>query len=516
MPGSSDTTAWKDISTLDSGGLAEYLRSRGFKVASAIVWLESSPRASGWHLNNWAKAVEGLQVQQMRELVDRVYREDTERFRTFGVFAGIHSSIPMKELEELVPLGCNSEPPPHDDGIEPDAVEGTMEGELLTTQEMDDAGASPANCQDILGVSSLSSEGVEEVMDSVIEETQPPHGCFPVDAKREEGQGATEGGGPDGDAEMEGLDDAVATEAGAGSGVSSEGSEVFQRRTSKRLSAGNSSTSSSNGVKRRRSSMTITTAPTRRSATAKSSPATRRRLPGSCSSSPVARTSSGRRMSSTSHKVLMLSGVGVAIERSANGLCNRLGGAKIESLDRCLEKGVTPKPSHVIVPNKKAVVTLKVLYGLCTPTCSIVREGWLAACRSASQWVPVDQYLVEDWADRPSWTVGKSGPLERMRIHSSGEMQSIPNVEHYHNLVRLCGGVVDKESPRGARVVVVGKNHKLPARLLFDLKHGVVPTPTLVTEDWLMQCLKTQTLIDEFDQYLPSGIFDDFPDEWHD
>ncbi|KAF4703102.1 hypothetical protein FOZ62_003638, partial [Perkinsus olseni] len=462
MPGSSDTTTWKDISALDSGGLAECLRSRGFKVASAMVWLESSPKASGWHLKNWAKAVEGLQVQQMRELVDRVYREDTERFRSFGVFAGMHSSVPMEELEELVRLGCNSEPPPG--GIEPDAVEGSAEGELLTTQEMDDAGASPANCQDILGVSSLSSEGVEEVMDPVLEETQPPYGCFLGDAKREEGQNAVESGDPDGDA--------VATEEGAGSGVSSEGSEVFQRRTSKRLSAGNSSTSSSNGVKRRRSSVTITTAPTRRSATAKSSPATRRRLPGSCSSSPVARTSSGRRMSSTSHKVLMLSGVGVAIERSANGLCNRLGGARIESLDSCLEKGVTPKPSHVIVPNKKAVITLKVLYGLCTPTCSIVREGWLAACRSASQWLPVDQHLVEDWADRPSWTVGKSGPLERMRIHFSGEMQSIPNVEHYHNLVRLCGGVVDKESPRGARVVVVGKNHKLPARLLFDLKHG--------------------------------------------
>ncbi|KAF4659853.1 hypothetical protein FOZ61_004448 [Perkinsus olseni] len=350
MPGSSDTTTWKDISTLDSGGLAEYLRSRGFKVASAIVWLESSAKASGWHLKNWAKAVEGLQVQQMREMVDRVYREDTERFRSFGVFAGMHSSVPMKELEELVRLGCNDEPPP--DGIEPDAVEGSAEGELLTTQEMDDAGASPANCQDILGVSSLSSEGVEEVMESVLEETQPPYGCFLGDAKREEGQGAVESGDPDGDAEMEGPDDAVAAEEGAGSGVSSEGS--------------------------------------------------------SCSSSPVARTSSGRRMSSTSHKVLMLSGVGVAIERSANGLCNRLGGAKIESLDRCLEKGVTPKPSHVIVPNKKAVVTLKVLYGLCTPTCSIVREGWLAACRSASQWLPVDQYLVEDWADRPSWTVGKS------------------------------------------------------------------------------------------------------------
>ncbi|KAF4706636.1 hypothetical protein FOZ62_007893 [Perkinsus olseni] len=267
MPGSSNSTTWRDISALDSGRLAEYLRSQGLKVASAMVWLANSPRASGWHLTNWAKAVEGLQVQQMRELVDRVYREDTERFSSFGIFAGMHSSIPMKELEELVPLGCNSEPPPHDDVIEPDAVEGTMEGELLTTQEMDDAGASPANCQDILGVSSLSSEGVEEVMDSVIEETQRPHGCFPGGAKREKGQGAAESGDPDGDAEMRGSDDAVAAEEGGGSGVSSEGSEVFQRRTSKRLSAGNSSTSSSNGVKRRRSSMTITTAPTRRSAT---------------------------------------------------------------------------------------------------------------------------------------------------------------------------------------------------------------------------------------------------------
>ncbi|KAF4740744.1 hypothetical protein FOZ63_014774, partial [Perkinsus olseni] len=75
--------------------------SQGLKVASAMVWLANSPRASGWHLTNWAKAVEGLQVQQMRELVDRVYREDTERFSSFGIFAGMHSSIPMKELEEL-------------------------------------------------------------------------------------------------------------------------------------------------------------------------------------------------------------------------------------------------------------------------------------------------------------------------------------------------------------------------------------------------------------------------------
>lgn len=56
----------------------------------------------------------------------------------------------------------------------------------------------------------------------------------------------------------------------------------------------------------------------------------------------------------------MLSGVGAALERTANSLCNRLGGAKIENLDRCLEKGVCPKPTHVVVPSKKVVVTLKV------------------------------------------------------------------------------------------------------------------------------------------------------------
>lgn len=165
---------------------------------------------------------------RMRSLIDKVYLEDTETFRSFGIFAGMHSSVPLWELEKLRNIGSSSNG--DDNSLLRDATR-----ELISTQEMD--------CGEPVSVGEVaesSVDEVEEVLDCVIEETQPPYGYSSEVLSDEEGRGL--GAGPCGRAEVEGY---------------------AQRRASKRLSLANNIEAS----KRRRSSESITTAPTRRIAT---------------------------------------------------------------------------------------------------------------------------------------------------------------------------------------------------------------------------------------------------------
>ncbi|KAF4667013.1 hypothetical protein FOL47_003803 [Perkinsus chesapeaki] len=383
---------WEEISDWSSNKLAEYLR-----VAAALVWLENSSRASGQRLAAWVRATQGFSIEGMRQFCDEVYREESDRYRTFGLFAGVHSSIPMKELEELRALGVE---------------EGQRE--LLTTQQVEDDGSL---MEGVRQSSSPSSIGASEESNSIKEETHPPSGEQSMD---------------------EGIKEEVEVKVEANEGrCSSGGSGATQRkRGAKRMSH-----TEAGSPKRRRSSTASTRAPVRRSATAKSSPAS-----GRCSSN-------GRRASSTaSHKVFMVSGIASTVEHTLSGLCNRLGGAKIEDLDRCIERGVTPKLTHVIVPDKNPVVTLKVLYGLCTPTCSIIHEGWIADCRIASEWVPTDEYVVDEWAERPRWTPGRDGPLEKIRIHFSGKVRRLAhaNDETRQQAGRMRSAVAEEEAQTAA------------------------------------------------------------------